>query len=119
MAGFGTFTFTGDEGVISGTDSGWVPEPNVRRGKNLGAIRDSLLTMNVGSSIRSFTLYLTPARLTVLQALQNTVATFTDWFATPISRTAFLLSAVPTDVSMPGLGVAGERVQVRVTLISQ
>ncbi len=119
MAGFGTFTFTADEGVIAGTDSGWVPAPNVRRGVNLGSIRDSILVMARGSMTRSFTVYLTPARLTALQALQNTVADFTDWFATPVVQSAFLQSAVPSQVALPWLGGTGELVQVRVSLISQ
>jgi hypothetical protein len=119
VAGFGTFTFAYDEGVIAGTDSGWVPAPNVRRAANLGSIRDSILVMARGSMTRSFTVYLTPARLAALQLLQNSVANFTDWFSTPVVQSAFLQTAAPSSVALPGLGQVGEKVQVRVSLISQ
>jgi hypothetical protein len=119
VAAFGAFTFGAEEEPVPGTDSGWQVEPKMRQAPNLGSIRDSILVTARGSLKRTFNVYLTPARLTVLQGYMNTVANFTDWFATPVVQSAFLVSAIIQDASFPGLGGTGERVLTRITLVSQ
>lgn len=119
MAGFGGFTFAAEEEPEHNQDSGWVTSLKLARASNLGSIRDSIVTLAVGSSEREFTVWLTRARYQVLQALMNTVATFTDWDSAPDARSAFLAEVEPQQWATPTYGDAAHTVPVRVKLLSQ
>lgn len=119
MAGFGGFTFTAEEEPEHSQDSGWVTSLKLARAANLGSTRDSIVTLAVGSSERDFMVWLTRARYQALQALMNTVATFTDWDSVPDSRPAFLAEVAPEQWATPTYGDAAHTVPVRVRLLSQ
>ena len=119
MAAFGGFTFQTDESPLAAVDTGWVRMPKIDRSTNLGAGRDSIVTLGVGSALRGFELYMTSARYATLAALQNTVANFTDWDAVPDVRSAFLARVEPVQWATPWAGTAAHQVRVRVELIEQ
>ncbi len=93
--------------------------PKVDRTTNLGSARDSIVTLGIGSALRSFELYMTAARYGVLAALQNTVANFTDWDAVPDVRSAFLAHVAPVQWANAWSGTAAHQVRVRVELVDQ
>jgi len=119
MAGFGGFTFTAEESPAPGADTGWATQLKLDRNTPLGAARDSIVTLGVGSATRAVELYLTLARYAALRALVNTVATFTDWEATPDARSAFLAAVNAVEYAGPWAGTAANTIRVRVELISQ
>ena len=122
FAGFGAFLFQREEWPIFGTDSGWNREPSIDQSRPLGSARDSIVTLAIGSAIRSFECWLSPARYVVLAALINTTAVFTDWDR-PMPNTG---SAFLKNVSQIGWGAVDcrngntqKRIRVRVELIGQ
>jgi len=119
VASFGGFTFATDEAPAPGADTGWVTQLKLDRATPLGAARDSIVTLGVGSATRVFEVSLTLARYAVLLAMLNTVATFTDWEAVPNVRSAFLAGVTPVDQAGPWSGETGNRIAVRGELISQ
>jgi hypothetical protein len=119
VAAFGGFTFATDEGPAPGTDTGWANQLSLDRARPLGSARDSIVTLAVGSATRAFQVSLTLARYAVLLAMINTVATFTDWESVPDVRSAFLAGVTPVDQATPWSGETGNRIAVRVELISQ
>lgn len=119
MAGFGGFTFTAEEAPLPGRDSGWVRRPDIDQAAILGSSVDSVVALSARSAGRTFQLYMTPARLTALQAYQNTVATFTDWDSTPDARSALLTFAGAAQWATPTYGETDHRVLVEMELVSQ
>lgn len=121
-ASFGSFLFARDEQPLFRTDSGWNRAPTVNRARPLGSATDSIVTLAVGSAVRSLEVYLSPSRFTALEALVNTSATFTDWERpTPNTGSAFLRRvrqlewlAVKCDD-----GVTRKRIRTLVEFISQ
>ncbi len=121
---FGAFKFQRREQVLHDTDSGWSRTPAISQQRPLGSAIDSIVTLAVGSAVRTFECYLTPARFITLEALVNTSALFTDWDRpTPDSRQAFLrrVSQVRrTDVLVRSSnGVTPNSIRARVELVSQ
>jgi hypothetical protein len=119
VAAFGGFTFAAEEAPVAGADSGWAVQLKLDRATPLGAARDSIVTLGVGSAMRAFECYLTLARYAALLALVNTVANFTDWESAPNTRAAFLAGVTPVDQAGPWSGDAANALRVRVELISQ
>jgi hypothetical protein len=123
-AGFGTFQFSRDEQPIFGSDTGWArPQPSYSQSRPLGSATDSIVTLAMGSAVRSYEVYLTPTRFTALEALVNTRGLHTDWNRpTPDSRQAFLASLIPQDQNVMVVcddGVTRRRIRAVVELISQ
>lgn len=120
---FEDFLFTREEQPIFGSDTGWQRDPSYARSRPLGSNIDSIVTLAIGSAIRSWECYLSPSRFTVLEALVNYSGTLTDWAnPTPDSRGAFLLRVTPIDqyVSVTcSDGTTQQRVRTRVEFISQ
>ena len=122
-ASFGTFNFQRNERPIWGSDSGWNRKPSVSQQRPLGSAIDSIVTLAVGSSVRVFECYLTPARFATFQALMNSTADFTDWDRpTPTSISAYLHAVEQVDRTIQRTCDAGtdpKTVRVRVGLVSQ
>lgn len=119
---FGNFLFTRDESSLQRSDRGWNRTPSYARSRALGSASDNVVTMAVGSSERSFEVYLTPARLAVLAALVNTVAAFTDWERpTPDSRDALLMKVEQREWAAVRCsdGSTQKRIRTQVTLLEQ
>ena len=121
-AGFGSFLFQRSEQPLHDTDTGWDRNPSVARSRPLGSATDSIVTLAVGSSVRSFECHLAPTRFATLQALVNTAATFVDWDRpTPGSQSAFLqrISRMSTLGVLCEDGATRKRIRTLVELISQ
>ena len=122
FAGFSSFLFQRDEMPTDSVGGQWNVGPNYQKSRPLGATRDSILTVAVGSAVRSFECYMFPARYATLRALINTAGLFTDWTRpTPDSRQAFLDNA--EDLGSVAVlcddGTTQRKIRVRVTLTSQ
>jgi len=123
-AGFGdTWRFHRDEQPIFGTDSLWTRAPSYSQARPLGSAIDSIVTLAIGSAVRSFECHLSPTRFNELEALVNTSNDFTDWKRpTPDSRAAFLLRLTPVDPDVRFVchdGVTRQRIRTKVDLVSQ
>ena len=122
FAGFGSMLFPREEMPIFGTDMGWNRSPSLSRARPLGSATDSIVTLAIGSAVRTFELYLYPARFAQLQALVNTSAAFVDWERpTPDNRQAFLskVEQVAWVASLCSDGTTEKKIRTRVELISQ
>lgn len=118
MAAFGGFTFTADEEPIA--DSGWSPGKAISDiNTNLGAARDSVLTMGISGGRRVLEFYLTPARMAALAALMNTTANLTDWEAVPVVKLALLNACDCLDAVTGSYGTTAASRRVRIELIAQ
>lgn len=119
----GAFLFTREEQPIFGSDSGWSRSPSYENSRPLGSATDSIVTLAIGSAVRQFECYLSPARFGALEALQNTSDTFTDWERpTPDSRGAFLrrVSVLERDIAVTcSDGTTRRRWRTLVELVSQ
>ena len=119
MAAFGGFTFAAEEVPAPGRDTGWVRRPNIDQAAILGSAVDSVVALAARSAVRTVQMFLTPARLTTLQAYQNTVATLTDWNSTPEARSALLTFAGPAQWATPTYGETDHRVLVEIEFVTQ
>lgn len=99
MAQLGTFVFGFEEGPEPGSDSGWNRDLKLQRSSPLGSIKDSLLLLAAGSSVRTLTCGMTLARFNTLKALQGTVVTFVDWVED--SRSCYVLTVRRESGSRP------------------
>lgn len=120
--GFSSFLFRRDEQPLFQTDTGWNRRPSISRARPLGSATDSLVTLAVGSAVRSFECYLSPSRFAALEALVNTSEAFTDWERpTPNSQSAFLLRVTQMEwlAVLCDDGVTRKRIRARVELVSQ
>lgn len=118
---FGSFTWLFDEKALDGIGGQWKRKPSIERIRPLGSGTDSILVMAVGSSERQFECYLSPDRFLTLEALANTVATFTDWDRPPDSRSAYLES-VEGGAFVPVIcsdGITRRRIRTTVSFLSQ
>lgn len=120
--GFGTFKFAREEQPIFGTDTLWGRSPSYSRARPLGATVDSVVTMAIGSAVRTFECYLSPDRFDELEALVNTSGSFVDWKRPfPDSRDAFLLQLTIIDPDVRVVcsdGVTRQRVRTKLDLMS-
>lgn len=121
---FGGFRFLRNEQVLHVSDSGWSRNLALSQQKPLGSATDNIVTLAVGSAVRTFECYLTPSRFSTLEALVNTTALFTDWDRpTPDSRQAFLRRVNQvrrTDVRVCiNNGGTPNSIRARVELVSQ
>lgn len=78
-ATLGSLTIAATEGPVPGSDTGWNRAISTQQTRPLGAEKDVILLMALGSHTRSFSLFLTRARFLVFQALQGRVLSFVDW----------------------------------------
>jgi len=118
MAAYGAVTFTGDEEPV--TDTGWGrPKATADITLPLGAAAESIVTMGVGSRRRTIEMYLTPARLALLEVLINTVANLTDWEAVPVVQSAFLEGCEIVEAVTGSYGTATASRRVRLSFIAR
>ena len=120
---FGGFYFQANERPVWGSDSGWNRTPSISQQRPLGSSIDSIVTLAIGSAVRVFECYMTPARFATFQALLNTTALFTDWDRpVPTSYSAYLAAVEQVDRTIQRTCDAGtepKTVRVRVGLVSQ
>lgn len=110
-ARLGGFVMYIAEGPEPGSDSGWNREISYAVTRPLGSQLDSALQMALGSHTREFTLNLSSARFSSLQAMQGTLASFTDWEQN--TRTVLVRRVTRESGSRPFL------VKTRVELLEQ
>lgn len=120
---FGAFVFKREEAILWGSDVGWILAPSFAQNRPIGATRDNVLAISIGSRVRTFEINLEPDRQVAFEALLNTTALFTDWERpTPDSRLAYLSDVTPVDkffhITRPG-GTRTIARRFRISLISQ
>lgn len=119
---FGAITFTPEESIILDSDSLWNRDISLSRARPIGAARDDVQVLAIGSEERQFELYLSAPRLDALKALVGTTATFTDQKKPiPDTRSAFLakLTAQESVTVRCSDGSTERRIRTRVELVSQ
>lgn len=122
-ASFGNIMWERTERPLYRTDTDWKITPVRDQSVNLGSSSDSIVTLGIGSRVRSWEMYLTPARLAAHQALIGTTDTMTDWDRpTPDSRSAYLANVEPLDRDVAvvcGDGTTLRKIRARITFITQ
>lgn len=116
---FGGFNFQREEHFY--TDTNWVKSPSYQRSKPLGSSTDVAIALSIGSSERSFELYLSPTRFAQLEGMLNTKAVLTDWARpVPDSRQAFLteVTANPDVYSYKPTGKVDRKIPTKITFIT-
>lgn len=88
MASFGSFTFAATEAPLYGSYLDWENNPAYSLMRPLGANRDDVVLMGVGSGKLGLDLRMSKSRFETARALIGTTATYTDWDGT--SRTALV-----------------------------
>lgn len=90
-ASFGAFVFQPEEVALDGVGGSWNYDPHESRMAAVGGISDSVQTISIGSAVRQFDCYLSPARVVELRGYVGQTALFTDWARPlPDSRSARL-----------------------------
>ena len=125
----GLGNFKRAEMPLFGTDKGWNYSPQIDYGKVLGAAREDVAVLGLGSARRSWEMHMEPDRFATLQALIGTFGTLTDWTRpTPDSRAVVLaqVEQVDPEVGQGGCDTsvstpahASRKIRVRVDWVSQ
>lgn len=120
--GFSTFLFEREEGPKLGSDTLWKRRTKRDQSANLGSSADSIVVLAAGSATREFELYLSPTRLSQLEALVSRTAEFCDWTRpAPDARQAFLAEIEPVEEVAVTCddGTTQRKIRTRILLISQ
>lgn len=117
----GGFNFYRYETAIYGSDTNWAKSPSYNSQRPLGSATNVSIALAIGSSERSFDVYLTQERFNALESLINTRVTFTDWKRpTPDSRVVFVTQVTPAEEgwSFKPTDRANRKIRTRVSLVT-
>jgi len=113
-----SFTFAADEEPVA--DTGWSrPKPTVDSTLPLGGARESVVVLGIGAKRRTIELYLSLARLRILQLFSpvGMYGILTDWEAVPVTENCILLACDVVEAITGSYGTTAAKRRVRMEFL--